>query len=81
MIIPWLVNIRDKSARDNILEHIREGNLRQIRLAVAASLCTLMRKVRQPCCMSSFGQSPSLTLTRLSGLTFTPARQRRSRTL
>jgi len=34
MLVPWLINIRDKSARDNLLQHIREGNLRGIRLAV-----------------------------------------------
>lgn len=34
MLIPWLVNIRDKNARDNIIQHIREGNLRNVSLAV-----------------------------------------------
>lgn len=34
MLVPWLINIRDKDARDNLLLNIREGNIRPLSLAV-----------------------------------------------
>jgi len=34
MLVPWLIDIRDNDARDNLLQNIREANMRGIRLAV-----------------------------------------------